>query len=68
MLFDNGEGLNIAMAEEIKGKREAGGVHSGLAVVGGAALDEESHQPITPPKAKERPASKGRVHKGRTRN
>lgn len=41
MLFNNGESLIIAMAEEIRAIREAGGVQGALAVVGGSALDEE---------------------------
>lgn len=41
MLFDNGESLIIAMAEEIKAIREAGGVQGSLAVVGGSSVDED---------------------------
>jgi hypothetical protein len=41
ILFDNGESLIIAMAEEIKAIREAGGVQGSLAVVGGSSLDDE---------------------------
>ena len=41
ILFDNGESLIIAMAEEIKAIREAGGVQGALAVVGGSSLDDE---------------------------
>jgi hypothetical protein len=35
MLFDNGESVIIAMAEEIKAIREKGGVQTSLAIVGG---------------------------------
>jgi hypothetical protein len=42
MLFDNGESLIIAMAQEIKAVREeAGGVQGSLAVVGGSPLDDD---------------------------
>jgi hypothetical protein len=37
MLFDNGESLIIAMAEEIKAIRDRGGAQGVLGVVGGTA-------------------------------
>ena len=41
ILFDNGESLIIAMAEEIKAIRAAGGVQGALAVVGESSIDDE---------------------------
>jgi hypothetical protein len=38
MLFDNGESVIIAMAEEIKVIRDAGGTQTGLALMGGAQV------------------------------